>query len=110
VDAHELANVVDRQARSGDSYLEFMRHPAISVGLYVLAAGAVDRQSPHAEDEVYYVVEGRGRITVGDETRDVGPGSIVYVARTAPHHFHDIAEHLHILVIFAPAEYSTTQP
>jgi hypothetical protein len=33
VDAHELAEVIDRQARSGDTYLEFIRHPDISVGL-----------------------------------------------------------------------------
>jgi mannose-6-phosphate isomerase-like protein (cupin superfamily) len=73
----------------------------------VLRAGAVDRQSPHAEDEVYYVVDGRAQITVGDETRDVGPGALVYVARTVPHRFHDIDEDLRILVIFAPAEQST---
>jgi mannose-6-phosphate isomerase-like protein (cupin superfamily) len=107
VDAHELADVIDRQARSPDAYLEFLRHPDISVGLYVLRAGAVDGQSPHTEDEVYHVVDGRARITVGDETRDVGPGSVVYVARTVPHQFHDITEELRILVIFAPAEGST---
>ena len=107
MDAHELADVIDRQARSPDPYLEFLRHPDISVGLYVLRAGAVDGQSPHTEDEVYHVVDGRARITVGAETRDVGPGSVVYVARTVPHRFHDITEELRILVIFAPAEGST---
>jgi mannose-6-phosphate isomerase-like protein (cupin superfamily) len=108
VDAHELAEVIDRQARSGDPYLEFIRHPDISVGLYVLRAGAVDRQSPHTEDEVYYVVDGRAQVTVGDETREVGPGSVVYVARTVPHRFHDIDEDMRILVIFAPAEQSNS--
>lgn len=109
MDAHELAEVIDRLAGSQEAYLEFVRHPDISVGLYVLLVGAVDGQSPHLEDEVYYVVEGRGRITVGDETRDIGQGSVVYVGRTVPHRFHDITEDLRILVIFAPAEGSTTQ-
>ena len=107
VDAHELAEIVDRQAGAADPYLEFIRHPDISVGLYRLRARAVDRQSPHAEDEVYYVVDGRARITVGGETREVAPGSVVYVPRTVPHRFHDIDEDLRILVIFAPAEGST---
>ena len=107
MDAHELPEILARRAVSGDPYLEFIRHRDISVGLYVLAAGAFDRQSPHGEDEVYHVVAGRGRITVGDETLDVEPGSVVYVARTVAHRFHDIIEELRILVIFAPAEGST---
>jgi mannose-6-phosphate isomerase-like protein (cupin superfamily) len=104
VDAHDLQDVIDRQASSANPYLEFIREPGISVGLYVLQVGEVDRQSPHTEDEIYYVIEGRGRITVGDETRTVGPGSVVYVAATVPHRFHDISEDLRTLVVFAPAE------
>ena len=68
------------------------------------APGQADLQSPHTEDEIYHVVEGRARITVGAEVRPVGPGSVVYVATAVPHHFHDITEKLTILVVFAPAE------
>ncbi len=49
---------------------------------------------------------GRGRISVGDEVREVGPGSIVYVAATVPHRFHEVTERMEVLVVFAPAEYS----
>jgi quercetin dioxygenase-like cupin family protein len=104
VDAHDLNELADRQAQSSAPYLEFIRHPDISVGLYVLPSGAIDRQLPHGEDEVYHVVEGRGLITVGDETRGVGPGSVIYVERAVPHRFHEIVEDLRILVVFAPAE------
>ena len=104
MEAHELSRLAERLAASGRPYLEFIRRPALSVGLYVLGAGAVDRQQPHGEDEVYYVVDGRGRVTVGDESRDVGPGSVVYVAATVTHRFHDIAEELRMLVFFAPPE------
>jgi mannose-6-phosphate isomerase-like protein (cupin superfamily) len=104
MEAHRLADVVARQAASGRPYLEFVRVPDLSVGLYVLPAGGVDRQQPHAEDEVYHVVDGRGRITVGHETVDVAAGSIVYVAAGVQHRFHDIAQELRIVVLFAPAE------
>ena len=103
MDAHDLADIARRE-RAGAPYLEFIRVPNLSVGLYVLPAGGVDRQQPHAEDEVYHVVAGRGRLTVGDETTDVGPGSVVYVARRVPHRFHDVDPELRILVFFAPAE------
>jgi mannose-6-phosphate isomerase-like protein (cupin superfamily) len=106
MDAFELTTLETERAGSGRAYLEFLRVPALSVGLYTLEAGAADGQSPHTEDEVYVVMAGRGRIAVGGEVREVGPGSVVYVAATVPHRFHDISERLEILVVFAPAEYS----
>ena len=106
MEAHELSEVEVRRRSSGRPYLEFIRRPALSVGLYVLDAGAIDRQQPHGEDEIYYVVAGRGQVTVGDGTRAVGPGAVVYVAATVPHRFHDIEEQLRLLVFFAPPESS----
>jgi mannose-6-phosphate isomerase-like protein (cupin superfamily) len=104
MDAPELADVDARRIASGRPYHEFISVPDLSVGLYVLAPGQPDLQQPHTEDEVYYVISGRGRITVGDEERDVSEGSVVFVAATVPHRFHDIAEQLVILVAFGPAE------
>ena len=46
------------------------------------AAGAVDRQEPHDRDEVYYVLSGRARMRLGDEERDVTPGTLLYVGAT----------------------------
>lgn len=104
MDAFDLADLAARRETGGASYLEFLRVPDLSVGLYVLAPGQPDLQQPHTEDEVYYVIAGAGRITVGDEVRDVRAGSIVFVAATVPHHFHDITDELTILVAFGPAE------
>ncbi|HET9455821.1 MAG TPA: cupin domain-containing protein [Candidatus Limnocylindrales bacterium] len=104
MDAFELADLLARREADGRAYLEFLRVPDLSVGLYVLAAGAPDPQQPHTEDEAYYVVDGAGRITVGGEVRDVRAGSIVFVAAGVPHRFHDITDELRILVVFGPAE------
>jgi mannose-6-phosphate isomerase-like protein (cupin superfamily) len=103
---YELARVAAEQKHSGKLYLEFLRLPGLSMGLYALPAGGRDPQQPHTEDEVYYVVAGQAEMMVGDESQPVGPGSIVYVAAGVPHRFHTIAEELKILVVFAPAEYS----
>ena len=104
MDAHELADLQARQAASGRAYLEFLRVPDLSAGLYVLPAGGTDPQQPHGEDELYFIVSGRGRISVGDEDRAVSAGSTVFVAATVPHRFHDIEEDLVSLVVFGPAE------
>lgn len=104
--AYELADLVRQQGASGRLYLEFLRVPSISMGVYTLPAGSKDPQQPHTEDEVYYVASGTGMIYVGGEDRPVTAGSIVYVAANVEHHFHSITEDLNIIVFFAPAEYT----
>ena len=59
-----LLSLIDAQAKSGQRYHEFLRQPSLSMGVYVLPAGGVDPQSPHTEDEVYYVASGRAQIKV----------------------------------------------
>ncbi len=99
-----LPAINEQRAQSGKPYREFLRVPAMSAGLYVLSAGATDRQKPHREDEIYYVVRGRARFKAGSEDREVSAGSLIFVAAEVGHRFYDIAEDLEVLVFFAPAE------
>jgi len=104
MDAWEFRDLEAARAASGRSYHEFKRVPDLSAGIYTLDAGAIDPQQPHREDELYYVVAGRAVVTVGDETRPIVPGSVIFVGAGVPHRFHDIAERLELLVMFGPAE------
>ena len=106
MDAHELPEVLAAIAASGRPFAEVVRSHDLSVGVYVLGAGATDHQTPHTEDEVYYVVRGRGWISVGDEERAVEAGSIVFVAADVAHRFHHVEEELVVVVAFGPAEYT----
>jgi quercetin dioxygenase-like cupin family protein len=102
-----FANVeeIDQQrGESGKLYREFLRVPAMSAGLYVLAAGATDLQEPHHEDEMYYVVRGKARFIAGDEDQEISAGSVLFVAAEVEHRFYDITDELAVLVFFAPAE------
>jgi len=104
----ELNDLAAARAAAGSAYLEFLRESSMSLGFYVLPAGGEDPQQPHGEDEVYVVTAGRARIRVGEEDREVGPGSVVFVPARVPHRFHSIESELGVLVCFAPAEGSAT--
>jgi mannose-6-phosphate isomerase-like protein (cupin superfamily) len=104
--AFELTQLIDRHSKNGKLYLEFLRVPDLSMGLYRLPKGGKDPQSPHTEDEVYCVVSGMAKIEVAGEDRNVQAGSVVYVAKSIEHRFHSIKEDLTVLVFFAPAEYT----
>jgi mannose-6-phosphate isomerase-like protein (cupin superfamily) len=103
----ELAGIVKQAKASADGYDgEVLRSDLLSVGVYILGAGAEDGQSPHKEDEVYYAVSGRAKIRVGDEDHAVQPGSMLFVPAGAVHYFHDIIEELVLVVFWAPPEKS----
>ncbi|MGP4002918.1 cupin domain-containing protein [Streptomyces sp. 8N706] len=89
---------------AGERYLEFLRVPDMSAGVYRLAADEHDPQQPHAEDELYVVLAGRATMVAGDERRPVGPGSVAYVPAEVPHRFTDITDDLRVVVVFAPPE------
>ena len=104
MDIWETADLIAEQGELGERYLEFFTADAgtLSLGLYVLPAGDTDPQQPHTEDEIYYVVSGAARIQVGDEDREIKPGTVIFVETDTPHRFHSITETLTLLVVFAP--------
>ena len=103
MDAFEMSDMIENRRESGELYLEFFSAPGMSLGVYELAAGSSDPQQPHGEDEVYYVVAGRGQIRVDGEDCALRPGSVVFVGAEVEHRFHSITEDLTLLVVFAPA-------
>jgi mannose-6-phosphate isomerase-like protein (cupin superfamily) len=109
------ANVFDFSqmlAKCEKPYLEFLRVPSLSVGIYVLEAGAKDNQKPHHEDEVYYVASGRAKMRTEvdgvEKTFNVDPGSIIFIPARMNHYFYDIIQRLAVLVFFSSAAGSST--
>jgi quercetin dioxygenase-like cupin family protein len=100
----ELDELMKEQADRSGPYYEFLRRPAVSMGLYVLAAGGEDLQHPHDADEIYVVLQGHATLRVDGTEQEVRAGSVISVDRGVGHNFADITEDLHILVVFAPPE------
>jgi mannose-6-phosphate isomerase-like protein (cupin superfamily) len=102
-----LEELVQRAQGSGGPYLEFLRRASLSAGIYRLLPGEADRQRPHGEDEIYYVIEGDGVVEIAGERSAVSTGDTIYVARGVEHRFHDYPRGLTLLVLFAPARGSS---
>ena len=97
----EMKELSAKRAKSGQSYLQFLNVPSMHCGVYHLKAGAKDDQSPHADDEIYYVEKGRGKFFHNDRSVEIRPGTILFVPAGDKHYFHDIEEDLNLLVFFA---------
>ena len=99
----DVAKLTESLSGKPVEYKEFLRVPHLSCGIYHLPVGAKDMQTPHDEDEVYYVLSGRARMKVGDEMKEVSAGNILYVKATETHSFFEIEEDMTLLVFFASA-------
>ena len=110
----KLSEVREEHGAAGKRYFEFLRVPSLSTGIYILPAEGQDQQTPHHQDEIYYVISGRARMKITreeniaagviSEDRLVTAGSVIFVEAGTEHRFHSIEEELVVLVVFGPAE------
>jgi mannose-6-phosphate isomerase-like protein (cupin superfamily) len=97
--AFGVGTAIERLRASGGGYEVVHESPGLELGVYVLVAPEPDRQQPHADDEVYVVLEGSGVLEVSGESVPVKEGDAVFVEAGAEHRF-SAYEHLAVLVLF----------
>jgi mannose-6-phosphate isomerase-like protein (cupin superfamily) len=71
----------------------------------VLPAGASVRRHHHRKtEEIYYILKGTGRMTVGDNVREVGAGDAIYIPRDQSHTLENTGpEPITLLLVCGPA-------
>ena len=99
--AFAIHDVRNQREKAGRPFLQFLNVPTMRMGLYALPAGGDDKQTPHEDDEVYYVLKGHATLRVESQEFPVEPGSMVFVPAHTVHKFHSISEPFETLVFFA---------
>src|SRR5207247_10579728 len=100
----QLTEIEQQRLLTGKRYFEFLRVPALSAGLYVLPTGGADPQSPHKQDEMYYVIRGGARMRVASEDQEVRAGSSISVAAEVENSVDEIDDELVVLLFFVATE------
>jgi mannose-6-phosphate isomerase-like protein (cupin superfamily) len=96
--AFDVEAVKERLSDSG-GYEIVHASPGLEIGVYVLVAPEPDRQQPHADDEIYIVLEGTGVLEVKGEEVALREGHALFVPAGAEHRF-SAYERLSLLVVF----------
>ncbi len=79
------------------------RSDRLFVGINCLSRGQSQRIHEHeAADKFYLVLSGKARITVGTETRELGPGGLAWADAGVPHGIAEAVEDAVLLVGMAP--------
>ena len=97
----------DEVGKKADKHFKatLFRSERLMIGLNCLEPGQTQAAHTHGDaDKVYYVIEGRGVITIGGEAREVGPGMVAWAPAGVAHGVENRgAARLTLLVSMAPA-------
>jgi len=98
----DLDSILLKLDKKEDSayFLDFLHNSSFEVGVLRLNPGQNDTQEPHSEDELYFVIEGKGYINMVEKNYEVRKGSCIFVPSKTKHYFHGNKERLVVLYVF----------
>lgn len=94
----DAAGQLPQQTADQLRFATLLRHGTMSVELY--APQGQDRQTPHAQDELYVVISGSGAFQNGEVRHAFGPGDVIFVPAGVEHRFLSFSEDFQTWVIF----------
>jgi mannose-6-phosphate isomerase-like protein (cupin superfamily) len=94
----DVLNRVKSIADGEEPYLEPFEHGTMQLGMY--APRAYDPQTPHEQDELYFVVSGSGIFVHGEEKTKFNKGDALFVAAGVIHRFEDFTDDFSAWVVF----------
>jgi len=104
-----MNQVVDWREFAGSNPEKFFKNTLwqgehITIGLNCLEPNQSQKIHAHdGADKVYFVLEGSGTFTIGEDKKEAGPGSLVIAPSGVPHGVtNTTSERLSLLVAIAP--------
>ena len=104
-----MTNFLDWRQHAGSQAEKFYKTTLwqgqhVTVGLNCLEPNQIQSVHAHAgADKIYFVLEGNGHFTVGNEESSAGAGTLVIAPAGVPHGVsNDGSERLSLLVAIAP--------
>lgn len=93
-----LPSPVTSKWPGGERFVQAFSHGSMSVELY--APRGVDPQTPHAQDELYFVQGGSATFTLNGVAGPCAAGDALFVPAGAEHRFTDISDDFSTWVVF----------
>jgi mannose-6-phosphate isomerase-like protein (cupin superfamily) len=97
----DINECIKKIAKSDTYFHTFINKKNLAAGVLRLEPGEKDTQDPHESDEVYYVVNGDGFLTIDKKDYPVSDGMLYYVAKKISHRFHGNKKELVVLYFFS---------
>ncbi|HJU13117.1 MAG TPA: cupin domain-containing protein [Candidatus Nitrosotalea sp.] len=92
---------LEKIAKGRSYFYTFLNRENIAAGILRLGPGEEDTQTPHHNDEVYYVVKGTGFLNVEGKDIVVYPGISCFITKNQKHYFHGNKDELVVVYFFS---------
>ena len=83
---------------AGEPFAHALAHGSMSVEAF--APNELDRQSPHQQDELYFIQHGSGTLTIDGTAHACTAGDAFFVATGQPHRFSNFTRDFATWVVF----------
>ncbi|MGQ0384305.1 MAG: cupin domain-containing protein [Gammaproteobacteria bacterium] len=84
--------------KAGGAFITLFRQGTLEIEIY--RPVGTDPQKPHAKDEIYVVISGRGSFLMGAERVAFAPGDVLFVEAGVEHRFVDFTADFATWVFF----------
>ena len=92
------AAALEALGSTGAEFVTLFEQGTLEIEIY--RPVGVDRQTPHAKDELYVVIAGTGSFVHGGERAPFGPGDVLFVRAGIVHRFEDFTPDFATWVFF----------
>lgn len=82
----------------GQRFATAFQHGSMRVELY--APRGCDPQTPHTQDELYFIARGSGNFVRGNTLTEFGPGDVLFVPAGEIHRFEKFSDDFATWVVF----------
>ena len=82
-----LTTYLEKIKKSNSYFYTFINRDSLSAGVLVLQPGEEDTQTPHDNDEIYYIISGDGFLKINDKDYAVSKNKIYIDSKNTPHFF-----------------------
>jgi mannose-6-phosphate isomerase-like protein (cupin superfamily) len=93
-----LPALVTKEYPAGEPYTNAFEHGTMSVEMY--APTAVDIQTTHEQDELYFIHAGYGEIVIAETRHTFEAGTVFFVAAGTMHRFENFSSDFSTWVVF----------
>ena len=102
--AHDLVEYEKKlrtSKKTREIFHTFIRSEKLSMGIQILKKGENYGEPAHKNGEVYHILKGRAKLSIGKKVYDVKPGMAMNIPPKVVHNFYDVKRELVFLFIFA---------
>ena len=101
---YDLTTYLEKIENSSSYFSTFIDKESLAAGVLLLKPGESDTQTPHENDEIYFIISGDGFLKIKNKDYEISKNRLFFVAKNVKHFFHGNTEELKVLYFFGGSD------